>query len=363
MRGSRVQFPPSAPPLSRMTEQSFRNKPSQTKRKEAFWRGFGLFVGCVAVMLLVASLVFVVSQRLVQGPEQFSDEEYLESHYALEKGQGGWSKSEQSAPALFGPAPAAPQPVASPAAAAATQAPIMPQSSAPQDVTPALSGIADIEQKREKIAAVLRQYFAATTLEERLLHVRDAARVEPLMRTYHQREPLVAYRLRDLGWVVRVDEPGYRFGYVQAQFEDATPASLVVEETEDGRVVIDWECLVRYGELAWSDFQRMKPVRPTLMRLIASRPESAPANATTGEGQWLELRHPAEAGTILGYFDRQDPQFAGLLEQLQTGNWKDVPVTLRVCFPEPPALATSGGVQIASVEGKGWLILTGKRNG
>jgi hypothetical protein len=330
-----------------MADTSPHFKPTQNRRREAFWRGFSVFVGCTAVTVLIAALVFAVSQRLVRGPSSFEDEEYLQSRYSLQQGQGNWSQNTESAPALFGPS------------TAASEAP----TAAPTATEPRMSGIADIEQKREKISALLSQYFSAMTVEERLLHVRDAERVEPLMRAYHEREPMPAYRLRDLGWLVRVDEPGYRFGYVQALFEDATPASLVVEELEDGRMVIDWECLVRYGELAWADFQRMRPAQPTLMRLIASRPAATLGATMAAQGEWLELRHPAESGTILGWFDKTDPKFAGLLEQLQTGNWKDVPVTLRVCFPEPPAATSRESVRIAGVEGKGWLILAGKPNG
>ena len=46
------------------------------------------------------------------------------------------------------------------------------------------------------------------------------------------------------------------------------------------------------------------------------------------------------------------------MEQLELGKWKDVPVTLRLCFPSAPTKLEGLGVHIAGVEGKGWLILT-----
>jgi len=61
-----------------------------------------------------------------------------------------------------------------------------------------------------------------------------------------------------------------------------------------------------------------------------------------GQGEWLELRHPAESGTVLGYFDRNDPKFAALVQQLEMGQWKDVPVTLRLCFPAAPSSRVLG---------------------
>ncbi len=340
-----------------MTEESLRNKVSRTKRREAFWRRASLFVGCGAATLLIASLVFIVSQRLMQGPEKFADEEYLRSRYGLAQGEGGWSKQLESAPALFGARKKELEEVASRAPRASAEGEGTPL----VRLTPRVSGIENLEQKREKISGVLRAFFAASTEESRLAFVRDAQRVQPLMTLFYQREPIVPHRLRELGYLVKVDEPGYRFAYAEALFEDATPASLVVEEQEDGRILIDWECLVRYGELGWADFQRLKPVNPTLMRLIASRPEVPPYQTTAARGEWLELRHPAESGTILGWFDKADPRFAGLLEQLQSGEWKDVPVTLRLCFPQSPSLVPGGVAEIAGVEGKGWLMIEGHR--
>jgi hypothetical protein len=156
-----------------------------------------------------------------------------------------------------------------------------------------------------------------------------------------------------------VDEPGYRFGYVQAQFEDSAPASLIIEETADGEFLIDWECLVRYGEVSWSDFLRMKPVEPKLLRVIASRANGAPSLGVpaANASEWLELRYPGEPGAVLGCFDKTDPKYSTLVAQLEQGHWKDVPVTLRLCFPTTDARAPASGVRIASVEGKGWMIL------
>ncbi len=339
-----------------MPEKSFSFMLARIRRQAALWRALGVFVGCSAVVMLIAALVFVVSQKILRGPVAFDDEDYIKSQYGANS-TISWSGETRSSPSLFGSEARHGQNEIALASIAAKATP---------EVAVSLGGIADIDSKRQKIATTVSKFFQAGTLDERLPLVRNANRVKPLMEAYYQREPLTSYKLRDLGWLVRVDEPGYRFGYVQALFEDATPSSLVIEETTDGQMLIDWECLVRYGELAWKDFLRLKPVKPTLMRLIASRPVSAPLSSNAASGaprEWLELRHPAEAGTILGSFDSQDPRFAGLLDQLNQGKWKDVPVTLRLCFPEPPNPSSENKVQIADVEGKGWLILGGKPHG
>ena len=76
----------------------------------------------------------------------------------------------------------------------------------------------------------------------------------------------------------------------------------------------------------------------------------------TGDGRTiLSLKHPQEEGVVIGRFDPSDPRFRSLVEQLDLCKWKDVPVILRLCYPGPAAEPNE--VQIAGVEGKGWLIL------
>jgi hypothetical protein len=141
--------------------------------------------------------------------------------------------------------------------------------------------------------------------------------------------------------------------------------SLIIEEMENGSFRVDWESSVRYGELAWDDFLRIKPAQPTLFRVIASKVESTvlPQSAGLPKGELIEIKHPSSDGVIYALLDKDDPQIAPLLQQLQTGQWKDVPVTLRLCYPGEAKGGTGGkAVRIAGVEGKGWLILHPNRS-
>ena len=309
-------------------------KLSRTKKKEVVWRAASLILVSVALTVTIAAVIFKFSKSALRGP-------------VYEEKVG--SKARDTEPVALPAVTSVPEPqdrseMPSPPAVKAED------KSGPQpDET--------LETKRTAITSAVKAFFDADSVQARLRHVRDASRVQSLMTSYHEKRPVERFRLRNLGWLVPVDEPGHSLAFVQAMFEDATPSSLVVEETSDGQFLVDWECLVRYGELAWNDFLKLRPSKPTLMRLIASKPLSRPiTGALAGrEGEWLELRHPAESGTILGHFDHTDPKFATLVEQLESGNWREVPLTLRLAFPSQ---GQSGDqVHIASVEGKGWLIL------
>jgi hypothetical protein len=61
-------------------------------------------------------------------------------------------------------------------------------------------------------------------------------------------------------------------------------------------------------------------------------------------------------------FDAKDPDFGSLVEQLESGAWKNVPVTLRLCFPGAESHAEKKMARITAVEGRGWLILPQKRS-
>lgn len=113
-----------------------------------------------------------------------------------------------------------------------------------------------------------------------------------------------------------MDEPGYRLGYVQAMFTDAPPASLIIEEKENGSFVVDWESYVRYGELQWRDFLKMQPSQPKLFRVIASKAEKTGTAATDSRLEMIELKHPEEEGTVFATIDEGDPELAPVVQQL-----------------------------------------------
>jgi hypothetical protein len=269
------------------------------------------------VVGIIASVIMVITQQVMKPP--MVDEEYVAASYRNESPAAAWSGNTKSDVSLMEAVESKPKAASAPVATPVSLTEAM-------KALPVMAGIEDIESKRDAISASLGAFFSTTTPESRSALIRDAARVKPLMMSYYSREPMPLLKWRGLGRMVRVDEPGYRFGYVQALFEDANSANVIVEETDAARYLVDWECLVRYGEVAWPDFLRMKPVEPKLMRVIASKPESSPpASTVIGQGEWLELPHPAESGTVLGYFDRNDPKFAALVQQLEMGQWKPQP--------------------------------------
>ena len=312
-------------------------------------------IGCTALVVTVAVVFYVVVIQLdKQGPRV--DPAYVDAvELATHEYRWAGAESVVTNAGLGVSRPSLPKFTAKP-----TSVPSLSNTLPGTQSMPTVSGISNIETKRLKIEAAIRHFFTANSISEKAHCSRDAERVLPLMEVYYKKHQLIVGVWQKLGWVLNMDEPGHRLAYAQSLFEDVDPICLIIEETNNGDIQIDWESSVRYSELDWQEFISTRPDHPTLFRVIASKPaHSTESSPSTGD-EVIELKHPAEQGTVYAYFNRADPQFKTLVEQLQLGNWTNVPLTLRLCYPGPTSNTKT--VRIAGVEGKGWLILHKSRS-
>lgn len=324
-------------------------KRSSFKRREAMLNSIAKLIGCTALVVTVAVVFYVIVIQLDKsGPK--IDPAYVEEVMQTTNSYR-WSGTETvSKDVRLGVA----RPVLrrDDLAKTATLSTTLP---GPQTPAKPTSGITNLEAKLPDIENVVRRFFNSSNVAEKAAVSRDSSRVLPLMEVYYQKHPLNGAAWQKLGWVLPMDEPDHRLAYAQALFLDGDPVCLVVEETADGSFHVDWESSVRYSELDWKEFLATRPDQPTLFRVIASKPLANTAENTDATQEVIELKHPAEQGVVYAYFNKNDPQFRSLVEQLQLGNWSNVPLTLRLCYPGPTSNARA--VRIAGVEGKGWLIL------
>lgn len=328
---------------------------SRARRREAMINAIATVLGCMALVVMIATVARVVMVKLWESARVNPD--YVQSVYDHEMNRR-WSGNVKGQPSLLKEESSAKSEPAPGKKIETTVVPANIAANTPPSVIPV--AIQDIESKRTQIEIAVRGFFEAANLESKLAFARDALRVRPLMERYYSSRPPTPLEWRSLGWVLPVEEPGYRLGYAQAVFANAEPVSLIIEELDDGSFRVDWESSVRYGELDWDEFIESRPTAPKLFRVIASKPLNPPSGDSPQDEEVLELKHPDQSDTIFAWFDRSDPKFQPLIQQLRTGNWKDVPLTLRLCYP---GSATGGkNARIADVEGKGWLILQGTRS-
>ncbi len=341
---------------------------SRARQRETMTNAVATVLGCMALVIMIATVVRVIMVKLWDSTSVNPD--YVQSVYDsnLERRRSVTA----DAPLDIVLKPSEPAPTFPPAKSPVEKTSLSPSStvdsttasqSLSRSTVPASSqsGVADIESKRMQIETAVRGFFEAATVQDKLRFVRDPERVGALMADYYADHSIDRRDWKGLGWVLGVQEPGYHLGYAQATFDDNEPVSLIIEELPNGAIAVDWESFVRYGELDWDEFLRTRPGSPTLFRVIASKPALSPLGEVPPGTEVLEIKHPDQEHSVFAYFDRQDPKFQPLVEQLQNGHWKDVPLTLRLCYPGPVSGAANG-VRIAGIEGKGWLILQGTRS-
>ncbi len=217
------------------------------------------------------------------------------------------------------------------------------------------SELRDLDKRMTELADLLQEFFEAKTIPEVLPLVRDARRVRPLIEEYYSRHTFKPRSFNAMTWAVPVDEPGYRFAYAEVTFNDAPPINVVVELTDIG-FLVDWESSIHYSEIDWGDFIKNRNAEPKLFRLLASKTDQEIVEGDLAAGSLrVKLSHPLEEGHLFANFDPKDQRFQPLMDQLRLANGKEAPVILRLFHPELPT--ASDVVEIASVEGKGWLIL------
>ncbi len=296
-----------------MTPASVKPRASRTQRRRQAWWRLLQFLFALGFVLAVAAGLYRAAGRLERRPPMAPD---------TVEGMGGLPVAFAEAEAGAGP-----------------------------------SGIEHLADKLVQIEAAVRAFYQADTLEAKLAVVREAERIRPLMESYYRQLPLRARGWLRLESVRPVRQPGQYFALVQGRLAGDISASVVVEEIEGGRIRVDWESAVQYSEMAWQEFQKKRPRQPLLFRVLASRSER-PTSRTGWER--LDLQRPGDARVLRAAFDRRDPEFEPLLEQLEAGGWKNVPLTLRLCYAERKSDVSD--LRIAEVVGKGWLILSNRRS-
>ncbi|MGJ8672088.1 hypothetical protein [Rubritalea sp.] len=125
------------------------------------------------------------------------------------------------------------------------------------------------KEKSASRRAVIRDYLSANSLEEKMEYVRDPERVRPLMGKYYEVNPLLAETPSE----EHPEEPvmGKSGVLWQVKARQAKPGQtpfLMVETSDDGLSLIDWETDVIYQPSNWEEFIAVRSTRPHTFRVF-----------------------------------------------------------------------------------------------
>lgn len=118
---------------------------------------------------------------------------------------------------------------------------------------------ADARELVDEVETVVRNYLAADTLEKITPLIRQPERVRPLIEKTWQTEPKKAAKFLRLKMFQPANIEGKPFWVVSAEVADGPAENLLLEQTGDAEVKVDWETHVCYQPMAWGDFIVARP--------------------------------------------------------------------------------------------------------
>lgn len=111
----------------------------------------------------------------------------------------------------------------------------------------------------ESIEENLRRYIAADSVDDLMPLVRDAERVKPLMERWYARYPIKVRKFGGLGVFQPLDLEGRLFWLITCMVEGGESETILMEQTQDGQVFVDWETQVCYQPMPWNEYVEKRP--------------------------------------------------------------------------------------------------------
>jgi len=188
---------------------------------------------------------------------------------------------------------------------------------------------------RDKARGVAEKFLAAEDWRERAALVRDKDRVLPLMYDYYRAHPDGAVQYDSLRYA------GSTSNGSAVTFEvggsSGAKAFIHVLFTE-GEGVVDWECFVAYSQIPLKELVKQRPTTPTLCRILASTDDYYNYEFTDEEAlACYRIQDLSGDLSLFGYVRRDNPTKQKLDNYFEVWGDRQVPVTLRIRFPESMA--------------------------
>lgn len=211
----------------------------------------------------------------------------------------------------------------------------------------------------EKIEESLTAYLAAESVEEMLPLVREPDRVRPLMDEWYASHPIKARQFEGLGVFQPFTLEGRLFWLITCLVEGEKSETLLVEQTQDGRVLVDWETHVCYQPIPWDDFVVRRPEGKAMDFRIYLQPDPGGfhSHEFRDEDEWVVYRLMAKGSDeyLFGYVPRGS-ELAGRIDEQVKAN-RGTPAALYLRLLRPEGTRSPRGVLITEVLSNRWALV------
>ena len=222
----------------------------------------------------------------------------------------------------------------------------------PKGLTPAQI----LDQERDAVREIVRDYMATGSIAERLRLVRRVEAVGPLMEKFYAEYDLYPLKVWSYEQVEPVSVDGVPFWRVVINTPEGRE-ELRVEQLQRG-FKVDWETHVGLNPMRPDDYLRKKPEGELDFRVFVS-PDDYYNGVFSDQDKYLVAKLEfANSGAILfGYIERNSPGFSEFLELVDGG--AAVPMILTLEWPGGArgADAQLPQVHIRRMVAGRWLIL------
>lgn len=216
---------------------------------------------------------------------------------------------------------------------------------------------AEAEVTVDRIVASTRAYCEAGSIEKLLAVVRHPERVRPLMEDWYGKHPLKSSKFDSLNLFQPITlESRGSFWMVSCSMKDGSKRRMLLEETEGGQVLVDWETEVCYQPMDWDEYCREKPVASLDFR-VRILEDNYYSHEFSDSNRWACYQLSALNGdqVLYGYLDRRSATGQQLRELQQANSGRQVSVILRIS--RPTDLKSPRGVVIERLMSPRWTYV------
>jgi hypothetical protein len=209
----------------------------------------------------------------------------------------------------------------------------------------------------EEVERVVKGYLKAGSVEELLPFVRHPERVRPMIEEVwaaEPRRPLKFLRMYSFEPATLSTRP---FWVVRSEVEEGEPQNVIVEQTPEGGVKVDWETHVCWQPIPWSRFVSERPVGEALDFRLAVVPDTHYSHEFSDAGRWRCYRLTAKGSEehVFGYVLAGSEAAVELDRLTRSSPGGKATMILRLRRPE--GSASPRGVVIEKLVAPRWLLL------
>jgi len=133
----------------------------------------------------------------------------------------------------------------------------------------------EARQLIDRINQSLKDFFKASSVDALVPLIRQSDRVAPFMRRYYGDHPLIAMRLKSVTSLEPLTLDDYaNFWTASVVMADRSTRIVIIEITDSGKPLIDWETLVCYQPMNWDDFIAQRPTGSSLDLRVYVEPDN-----------------------------------------------------------------------------------------